>query len=129
MALVCFLLLADNVYARCNPLYPSTCVPNKVKNTVYNTANGVSRVFVHNKCQDYVSVKVEYQDTKKGKYFKEKNFSFSPGENAYLVNSLHRYVYITAQSSRVSSRNNFWKRKRIDLGRYSSDYTYTITCR
>lgn len=123
--LVCFLVLTDNVYARCNPLNPSTCVNNSTSNTF---SDGVSHVYINNKCRDYVDIVVEYQ-LGKVKYWLKDNYSFSPGENSYLFPTANRYIYVTAKSSRVSNRKNYWKRKRVDLGARYSRYTYNLTCR
>ena len=130
LMLMCFLILVDNANARCNPLKPSTCVSNDIKNRVRNTiSQGFYKFILHNKCSDYIDVSIEYMYSNSS-VWNTKHYSLSPGERAHLVNTTNSIVAITAKSSRNSYRSSplSWNKRQVNMGSTFTNYTYSLTC-
>lgn len=130
VVLVCFLVSIGDVYARCNPFDPSSCVPNSVKDPIKNSVSeGVFNVYLANNCSDYVDVLIEYRYPHSTVWNKQ-YYSFSPGENGLLTSTDNRVIYITAKSSKNSYRNPplSWPRQEINMGTTFVDFTHRLTC-
>ena len=130
LVLSCFLISVENVNARCNPLKPSTCISNDIKNRASDTVSqGHYKFILNNKCRDYIDVTIEYMYSNSS-VWNTKHYSFSPGERAHLANTTNSIVAITAKSSRNSYRTNplSWNRRQVNMGPTFKNYTYNLTC-
>ena len=86
----------------------------------------IVKFHLKNSCHLKVALKVEFRPLNRVGW-QTNNYTISPGETGYLVDTKNRYIYVTANAV---GGNQTWARRRIDMGdKVGIKYTHTLTCR